>query len=352
MRFNGANAAEQFDLSANGNRLRFFRDVGNITMDTAGVEQVDFNALGGADLVTVNDLTGTDVSSVNVDLAGTLGGSNGDGQPDRVVVNATDGDDTIDVSGDAGGRESERSRADGRDPPPGGPNDQLEVDTLPARTPWTPPAWPPARSSSSWTARSSRRELQTESRGPVAEAPRSRFDSSTPTERIPMKITVFIGLAAPRRRSRSPRQRQLGKRLGVSSGSYSAAAVASAHRPPGDQGRRRELAAGPHRRRRQGPHALPVREGQEPAQRLLRTVREVLAAAAYPRKARRSCGREAVASRHDPTRNGSQQVTYGAIRYTATRSTGSRAGQRRGPAGLRRRLGSVSPSGKKVESDG
>ena len=57
MRFNGANIAEQVDLSANGNRLRFFRDQANITMDTAGVERVDFNALGGADLVTVNDLT-------------------------------------------------------------------------------------------------------------------------------------------------------------------------------------------------------------------------------------------------------------------------------------------------------
>ena len=34
----------------------------NITMDTAGVERVDFNALGGADIVTVNDLTGTGVT--------------------------------------------------------------------------------------------------------------------------------------------------------------------------------------------------------------------------------------------------------------------------------------------------
>ena len=71
MLFNGANVAEQVDLSANGNRLRFFRDIANITMDTDGVERVDFNALGGADVVTVNDLTGTDVDgAVNVDLAG------------------------------------------------------------------------------------------------------------------------------------------------------------------------------------------------------------------------------------------------------------------------------------------
>src|SRR5213592_5126297 len=85
MLFNGANVSEQVDLSANGSRLKFFRTQGNVTMDTAGVERVDFNALGGADLVTVNDLTGTDVTSVNVDLAGSLGGATGDGQPDRVV---------------------------------------------------------------------------------------------------------------------------------------------------------------------------------------------------------------------------------------------------------------------------
>ena len=89
-------------------------------MDTAGVEQVDFNALGGADLVTVNDLTGTDVSSVNVDLAGTLGGATGDGQADRVVVNGTNGDDAINVNGDATEVTAKRSRRHGRDPPPGG----------------------------------------------------------------------------------------------------------------------------------------------------------------------------------------------------------------------------------------
>ena len=73
MRFNGADGAEQVDLSANGNRLKFFRTQGAITMDTGGVERVDFNALGGADIVTVNDLSGTDVGDVNIDLAATLG---------------------------------------------------------------------------------------------------------------------------------------------------------------------------------------------------------------------------------------------------------------------------------------
>jgi Ca2+-binding RTX toxin-like protein len=102
MVFNGANAAEQVDLSANGTRLKFFRNPGNITMDTAGVERVDFNALGGADVVTVNDLKATAVRQLNIDLAAVLGGATGDGQADRVTVVGTEGNDKIDVSGDAG----------------------------------------------------------------------------------------------------------------------------------------------------------------------------------------------------------------------------------------------------------
>jgi Ca2+-binding RTX toxin-like protein len=104
MLFNGAGADEQVDLSANGSRLRFLRNPGPITMDTAGIERVDFIALGGADVVTINDLAGTDVSSVNVDLAGTPGGSSGDGKPDSIVVKGTEGDDAITVSGDAGAK--------------------------------------------------------------------------------------------------------------------------------------------------------------------------------------------------------------------------------------------------------
>jgi Ca2+-binding RTX toxin-like protein len=99
MRFNGAGVAEKVDLSANGGRLRFVRDIGTITMDTDDVERVDFNALGGIDAVTVNDLTGTDVTKVNVDLG--VNGA-GDGAADTVLVNGTAGDDAIDVAGGAG----------------------------------------------------------------------------------------------------------------------------------------------------------------------------------------------------------------------------------------------------------
>jgi Ca2+-binding RTX toxin-like protein len=103
LQFEGANIAERFDLSANGSRLRLFRDVGNVTMDVNGVEQVNIDALGGADTLTVNNLAGTDVKQVNIDLAGTPGSGRGDGSPDSVIVNGTSGNDVATVSGNANG---------------------------------------------------------------------------------------------------------------------------------------------------------------------------------------------------------------------------------------------------------
>ena len=44
--FNGSNANENIDISANGGRVRLFRDVGNVTMDLNGVEHIQFNAAG------------------------------------------------------------------------------------------------------------------------------------------------------------------------------------------------------------------------------------------------------------------------------------------------------------------
>ena len=94
MVFNGSDAAEKFDISANGSRVRFTRDVGNITMDLGGIEVVDLNALGGADTITVNDLTGTDVHEIALDLAGVAGGNTGDAQLDTIVVNDSNGSDS------------------------------------------------------------------------------------------------------------------------------------------------------------------------------------------------------------------------------------------------------------------
>ena len=71
MVFNGANIDEKIDVSANGSRVRLTRDVGNVVMDLNGVEGINLNALGGADTVTVNDLTGTDLTQVRSTSAST-----------------------------------------------------------------------------------------------------------------------------------------------------------------------------------------------------------------------------------------------------------------------------------------
>ena len=38
-------------------------------MDLDGVEHIQLNTLGGADTITVDDLTGTDVTQVAIDLS-------------------------------------------------------------------------------------------------------------------------------------------------------------------------------------------------------------------------------------------------------------------------------------------
>jgi Ca2+-binding RTX toxin-like protein len=97
--FNGANVGENIDISANGGRIRFFRNIAIVTMDLDDVEAIDFNAFGGADLIVVNDLSGTDLIEVNTNL--TMAGGAGDGQADTVVVTGTGGNDAITVIGDA-----------------------------------------------------------------------------------------------------------------------------------------------------------------------------------------------------------------------------------------------------------
>jgi Ca2+-binding RTX toxin-like protein len=97
MAFNGNAANEHTDVSANGPRVRFVRDLGNITMDLDGVELIAAKTLGGSDNLVVNDLAGTDVINVIADLAGASGGD--DGEADNVVVNATSGDDAAGVIG-------------------------------------------------------------------------------------------------------------------------------------------------------------------------------------------------------------------------------------------------------------
>src|SRR4051794_17052448 len=96
MAFNGANINEKMDVSANGGRVRFTRDVANIVMDLNDVESIDARTLGGVDQLTVNDMSGTDLTEVTDDEGGE------DNAADNVIANATPGDDVVSISGGAG----------------------------------------------------------------------------------------------------------------------------------------------------------------------------------------------------------------------------------------------------------
>jgi Ca2+-binding RTX toxin-like protein len=128
MPFNGANVAENINISANGGRVLFFRDIAGVTMDLDDVESIDFRALGGADTVVANDLSGTDLTELNTDLTAVIGG--GDGQPDNVIVTATNGDDVSVVFGDASGAAALGLAAQVNITGAEAANDRLTINTL------------------------------------------------------------------------------------------------------------------------------------------------------------------------------------------------------------------------------
>jgi hypothetical protein len=66
-------------------------------MDTDGIERVDVEALGGADTLTLNDLTGTAVQELRLDLEAVKGGGAADDKIDRVILNGTDAADFVSV---------------------------------------------------------------------------------------------------------------------------------------------------------------------------------------------------------------------------------------------------------------
>jgi Ca2+-binding RTX toxin-like protein len=100
LKFVGSDAAEHISISANHREAILLRDPGNVTMALSSVENVQVAAAGGADNIVIDDLAGTSVRNVNIDLAGAAGG--GDGQVDTIVINATGGDDAIHVSNSNG----------------------------------------------------------------------------------------------------------------------------------------------------------------------------------------------------------------------------------------------------------
>ncbi len=130
LRFNGSNANEDIDISASGQRLRFSRDVANVTTDANGLGTVDVRALGGADVVTVHDLTGTAVSAVTVDLPGPSEGPPATPSPTRSSWRPRPNVDDITVI-----ESGSSANVNGLVPmvhisPSEGANDRLDINTL------------------------------------------------------------------------------------------------------------------------------------------------------------------------------------------------------------------------------
>jgi Ca2+-binding RTX toxin-like protein len=96
LQFNGSNIGERVSVFANGSRILFTRDVASVSMDVNGVEHVGFRALGGSDTITVGDLSGTGVKSVDLDLAGFDG--TGDASADAIFVDGTARRDVVQVT--------------------------------------------------------------------------------------------------------------------------------------------------------------------------------------------------------------------------------------------------------------
>jgi len=89
--FLGAGVNENVTISNNQGRVKFFRDVANVTMDLNGIEVLDTDLRTGTDTTTVGNLAGTHVNHV-LNRLGNNPGSQG-----RVIANGTRRIDRVDV---------------------------------------------------------------------------------------------------------------------------------------------------------------------------------------------------------------------------------------------------------------
>ena len=71
LQFNGSNIGESIDVSANGGRVRFIRNIATITMDLDDVERLNVARSAAPTPSIVNDLAGTGVKLVDADLSAT-----------------------------------------------------------------------------------------------------------------------------------------------------------------------------------------------------------------------------------------------------------------------------------------
>ena len=101
--FNGASGANE-TFGGEGRRPpgTFTRNPGGIVMDLNDFEALDVNTIGDDDTVTINDLAGTGLTDVTVDLANSSGSDFSDGDADTVQVEGTAGVDTISATDNGG----------------------------------------------------------------------------------------------------------------------------------------------------------------------------------------------------------------------------------------------------------
>jgi Ca2+-binding RTX toxin-like protein len=97
----GSDASESFRVFSAGPRARISHDLDSTTIEADDVESAGVTPAGAPDTVTVADMTGTDLTKVDVDLAAPGGG--GDGQADGVVVEGTAAADAVTVQWGAPG---------------------------------------------------------------------------------------------------------------------------------------------------------------------------------------------------------------------------------------------------------
>lgn len=95
LEFNGSDGAELMTVTTQGSGFRFFRDLGDITVDATGTEVIEVNALGGDDRI---DASAQTRSSVSVDVLGGTGNDSftGGAGNDSFTWNPGDGDDVFD----------------------------------------------------------------------------------------------------------------------------------------------------------------------------------------------------------------------------------------------------------------
>jgi len=103
LQMQGSNTAEAIAVETAGTHVRITRDVSSVVHDVNGVESLQLGTLGGADTITVRDLSGSDLRHVRVDLGGSGGGGAGDAAADSVTQQGTQGNDVFAIVSGAEG---------------------------------------------------------------------------------------------------------------------------------------------------------------------------------------------------------------------------------------------------------